>query len=176
MRSMSQAERQQTTDFNTARNGVTNAMNALNRARTPAQLTAAQNQLQTAVQARDAAFGRMGASHPLHSEAQSVVTSQDTAIAAALPAAQRQVDFQQAVGAQNAAQRALDGVSTSGQSERLRSFSAALRRDTSPTEYGRTGAAEAFAESFMLFKSDPQYLQQNRPNIYQWFQSGGHLR
>jgi hypothetical protein len=176
MSRMSQAERQQTTDFNNARNGVTTAMNALNRARTPQQLAAAQTQLQTAVQARDAAFGRMGASHPLHSEAQSVVTSQDAAIAAAQPAAQRQVDFQQAVSAQAAAQRTLDGVSTGGQSARLRSFSAALRQDTSPTEYGRTGAAEAFAESFMLFKSDPQYLRQNRPNIYQWFQSGGHLR
>jgi hypothetical protein len=176
LRGMSASDRQQTTDFNTARNGVTRALNTLNGARTPAQLAAAQQQLTTAVQARDAAFAHMSSSHPLHAEAQSVVTSQDAAITAAQPAAQRQVDYQQAVGAQASAQRALDQVTTGGTSDRLRSFQTALRQDTSPTEYGRRSAAEAFAESYMLYRSDPAYLRQHRPNIYQWFQQGGHLR
>jgi hypothetical protein len=176
MRSMNRDERAQTNAFNSAANGVVGAMNAMNRARTPAQLTAAGQRLDSAIAARDAAFSRMGASHPLRSDAQSLITAQDAAMGAARPAAQRQVEFQQAVGAQNAAQRALDSVSTNGHSDRLRSFEAALRRDTSPTQYGQTDSAEAFAESYMLFRSDPEYLRQNRPNIHRWFQAGGHLR
>lgn len=45
-----------------------------------------------------------------------------------------------------------------------------------PTEYGNTSVHEAFAESYALFKLDPEALQRIDPMVHQWFASGGYLQ
>lgn len=177
---MNAAERRQAVAYQRAANGVVSANNAVLRARTPAQLTRARSQLQTAVQRRDRALTAMGAGHPLSTEATDLQSAQNTAIAAAGTAADRQIEYQQAVGARRTADRALSRVQSgsgeSARSARLASFDRALRRDVSPTEYGRTSVAEKFAESYMLYRSDPEYLRTQRPNTYRWFQQNNHTR
>lgn len=44
-----------------------------------------------------------------------------------------------------------------------------------PTKYGRKSAEESFAESFALFKADPEALRRIYPDAYNWFAAGGHL-
>ncbi len=44
-----------------------------------------------------------------------------------------------------------------------------------PTEYGNSSVDEAFAESFALFKLDPEALNRIDPKLYRWFDSGAYL-
>lgn len=177
---MSPAEQRQASTFQRAANGVVSANNAVLRARTPAQLTRARAQLQSAVERRDRALTAMGSSHPLATEATELQTAQEAATTAAGTAADRQIEYQQTLGARRSATRALSrvesGGGTSARSTRLASFDRALRRDLSPTEYGRSSTAEKFAESYMLYRSDPEYLRTQRPNTYRWFQQNSHTR
>ncbi len=43
------------------------------------------------------------------------------------------------------------------------------------TSYGRESAAEAFAEAFSLFRSDPDALRRVAPEVLDFFQRGKHL-
>lgn len=45
-----------------------------------------------------------------------------------------------------------------------------------PTEYGHTDIEESFAESFALYKADPAALRRIYPQVYDWFQGGGHVQ
>lgn len=47
--------------------------------------------------------------------------------------------------------------------------------DGAPTRYGRQSLAESFAESFALFKADPEALQRALPAAHRFFQRAGHL-
>jgi hypothetical protein len=47
--------------------------------------------------------------------------------------------------------------------------------DKGPTEYSNESPQEAFAESYALFKLDPEALERIDPNLYQWFASGAYL-
>lgn len=48
--------------------------------------------------------------------------------------------------------------------------------DKGPTRYGRTDVEESFAESFALYKADPEALRRIYPDVLDWFVSGGHLK
>lgn len=45
-----------------------------------------------------------------------------------------------------------------------------------PTSYGSSAPHEYFADAFMLFKLDPDFLKKERPALFDYFQSGRHLR
>ena len=44
-----------------------------------------------------------------------------------------------------------------------------------PTRYGRRSVEESFAESFALFKLDPDGLKRWNPDVYAWFEADGHI-
>jgi hypothetical protein len=45
----------------------------------------------------------------------------------------------------------------------------------SPTEYGRKDLGEGFAEAFALWKLHPDWLAVAWPDVFTWFEGGGHL-
>lgn len=45
-----------------------------------------------------------------------------------------------------------------------------------PTPYGLTSDKESFAESFALYRVDPQALKRIMPKVYAWFSAQGHLK
>ncbi len=57
----------------------------------------------------------------------------------------------------------------------LRAYRRALAGRRGPTRYGRTSIHESFAESFALYRGDPQALQRILPKVHLWFERGGHL-
>jgi hypothetical protein len=57
----------------------------------------------------------------------------------------------------------------------LAAFEAALDGNEAPTVYGEESLAEAFAESFSLFKTDPAALERVLPDVARWFANGGHV-
>ena len=58
----------------------------------------------------------------------------------------------------------------------LAAYDAALDGAPAPTEYGESHIKESFAESFALFRADPEALERVLPRVHAWFQAGGHLR
>lgn len=58
----------------------------------------------------------------------------------------------------------------------LGAFRRVLDGRPSPSRYGDTHIAEAFAESFAMFHCDPDGLRRDLPEVHAWFASGGHLR
>lgn len=55
-------------------------------------------------------------------------------------------------------------------------FLAVRGPDKGPTKYGRTDVEESFAESFSLYKADPEALRRIYPDVLDWFMSGGHIQ
>lgn len=58
----------------------------------------------------------------------------------------------------------------------LGAFRRVLNGRPSPSRYGDTHIAEAFAESFAMFHCDPKGLRRDLPEVHAWFAAGGHLR
>jgi hypothetical protein len=184
------AQRNEALAFNNASNGVVGALNAMGSATTAQQLTAARTQLQTAVQARDRALAAMSPSNPVLQAAQNAKAGQDAAISAANTTAGARDTFfarkaDREAAADNVRQVAGSGSfrvdahpPTTPTSTRLASFAAMRQRtgEQAVTAYGATGTQEAFAEAYMLFKTDPDYLRANRPQTFSWFDQGNHLR
>lgn len=57
----------------------------------------------------------------------------------------------------------------------LKEYRKALAGRRGPTAYGRTSIHESFAESFALYRGDPQALLRILPKVHAWFERGGHL-
>jgi len=57
----------------------------------------------------------------------------------------------------------------------LKEYRKALAGRRGPTAYGRSSIHESFAESFALYRGDPQALRRILPRISEWFERGGHL-
>lgn len=57
----------------------------------------------------------------------------------------------------------------------VESFRQSRTTSYGPTEYSNHSIEEAFAESYALFKLDPEALERIDPNLYQWFASGAYL-
>jgi len=72
-----------------------------------------------------------------------------------------QVSLEQSAGRESRAARALGRV--------LKDVGRA------PTLYGRLSMEEAFAECFALYHVDPEALVRTAPQVYAWFQRGGHI-
>ena len=49
-------------------------------------------------------------------------------------------------------------------------------KSSGPTPYGNTSLAESFAESFALYRVDPNALRRVAPQIHRWFKSGEHIK
>lgn len=45
----------------------------------------------------------------------------------------------------------------------------------SPSDYGIDDIGEAFAEAFAFWKLHPDWLQEMKPAVYDWFAADGHL-
>ncbi|MFO0576905.1 MAG: hypothetical protein U1A78_23120 [Polyangia bacterium] len=58
----------------------------------------------------------------------------------------------------------------------LDSYRAARGWMRGPTPYGAKSLAESFAESFSLFRADPDALVRVAPQVHEWFLAGNHLR
>jgi hypothetical protein len=56
----------------------------------------------------------------------------------------------------------------------LTAYQALLGEDDWPTLYGRTSIDESFAESFAIFKTDPEALKRVLPKVFDWFEAGKH--
>ena len=57
----------------------------------------------------------------------------------------------------------------------VEAFLANRSTDKGPTRYADFDDDEAFAESFALFKLDPEALRRIDPPLYQWFASRAYL-
>lgn len=57
----------------------------------------------------------------------------------------------------------------------LADYRAALGRSRAPTRYGRTNLRESFAESFAMYRCEPDRLRRLLPKVYAWFEGGGHI-
>lgn len=77
----------------------------------------------------------------------------------------------------NAAKKAYDGETTAKGSKTLSDFSAYVKKNKieNPTDYAGTNPADFFAESYMLYKTDPTALQTANPLLYDYFKQGKHL-
>ncbi len=57
----------------------------------------------------------------------------------------------------------------------LADYRAALGRNPAPTRYGRTSLRESFAESFAMYRCEPERLRRLLPSVHAWFKAGGHI-
>lgn len=57
----------------------------------------------------------------------------------------------------------------------LAAYKAVRGKLRGPTPYGATSLSESFAESFALFRADPEALSRVAPRVHEWFLRGGHL-
>ena len=58
----------------------------------------------------------------------------------------------------------------------LTAYEDALNGAPAPTKYGESHIKESFAESFALFRADPEALKRVLPQVHAWFEAGGHVR
>lgn len=175
---LSRPQLRQTRAFNSSNSQVTSALNRLNRANSPQAITTAQAQLQTATQRRDRALAAMAQDHPLRQASTDLAASQDALATASNGAAAPHADYLRARSAQRTTEQAMNRLGQNNDSNRLASFERMMQRsgERGATAYGQTSSSEAFAEAYALYRADPQYLRQNRPQTYRWFQQGHHNR
>jgi hypothetical protein len=185
---MTPAERREARAVLSANNAIFSAITALDRASTPAELTRARTALDAAITRRDTAMGAVSASHPARAELDAartaidarVVTARDTATAQEVLLSRQATRDTAAADVRSAASggRFTPGGATGPDSARLAAFDAmrARSREAPVTAYGATGHAEAFAEAYMLYRADPEYLRANRPETFRWFDAGNHLQ
>jgi hypothetical protein len=55
-------------------------------------------------------------------------------------------------------------------------FGQVLDQKKSPTAYGKTKASEHFAESFGIYKADPDAMERISKEAVTWFRNGEHLK
>ncbi len=187
-RRMTPAEQREARAVVSANNAIFSAITALDRASTPAELTRARTALDTAITRRDTAMGALSTSHPARAEFDAartaidarVVTARDTASAQEILLSRRATRDTAAADVRTAAAggRFTPGGATGPDSARLAAFDAmrTRSREAAVTTYGATGRAEAFAEAYMLYRADPEYLRANRPETFRWFDAGNHLQ
>ncbi len=58
----------------------------------------------------------------------------------------------------------------------LSAYKKALGKKKAPTRYGESSMKESFAESFAIYRADPQALKRSLPKVHAWFEGGGHTK
>ncbi len=58
----------------------------------------------------------------------------------------------------------------------LTAYAKIIRGSLAPTVYGEESVAESFAESFSLYRADPDALKRLLPKVAKWFANKGHLK
>lgn len=151
-------------EFDKAQAKVTTATSALATAK-PADVAARKTELDAAIADRDAALKKLPDSNAAKGAAKTYATAQD-----------KQADLARTAGTaseEKAAARSADGKT----SKRLENFETYVKDNglKSPTDYGTTGMAEFYAESYSLYKTDPEYLKANNPKVFEYFENNKHL-
>jgi hypothetical protein len=131
----------------------------------PADVAARKTELDAAIADRDAALKKLPDSNPAKGAAGTYAAAQDKHADLARTAG--------TAGEEKAAARSADGKT----SKRLENFDAYVKANglKSPTDYGTTGMAEFYAESYSLYKTDPEYLKANNPKVFEYFENNKHL-
>ncbi len=58
----------------------------------------------------------------------------------------------------------------------LKDFQKAMGNKPPMTDYAKTDSHESFAEAYAIYKADPNFVKQNYPDVYQFFQNNQHLK
>lgn len=58
----------------------------------------------------------------------------------------------------------------------LSAYAKVIGSSPAPTRYGEESTAESFAESFSLYRADPDALRRVLPEVARWFDAKGHLK
>ncbi len=169
------AERSQSRQVASTQNAVNRANEAVGTARTPEALAAARTRQDTAVAARDAALGRMSATHPGRAATEEMVRASDNWGSAARARGEANVPLTQLSAEQSAARANVGRFENSAHvsnelSDFQRSTRTARGHEQPISDYGATGPAEDYAESYALYRRDPAFMQEHYPRTFQWFQ------
>jgi hypothetical protein len=62
-----------------------------------------------------------------------------------------------------------------GEGPVIRAFRRARGQSRGPTRYSEDDIEESFADSFALFRADPEALRRIDPEAFAWFSQQGHL-
>jgi len=116
--------------------------------------------------------------YPFMQEAEQLIQVQDTYIEASRTSAGLFQAYRRLRSTLQERERETAVLSEENRSRRLASFERMLHRaprQAAPTSYD-TSIEEIFAESFMLYRSDPEFLRTHRLRIFEWFEQGHHLQ
>lgn len=144
-------------------------------------LTRDLQRLPSAVGQRDQAAATLrlpSTGYPFMQNAEQLIQAQDTYIEASRTSAGLFQAYRRLRSTLQERERETAALSEGDRSRRLASFESMLNRaqpQAAPTSYD-ISIEEIFAESFMLYRSDPEFLHTQRPRIFEWFEQGHHLQ
>ncbi len=158
-------------DFAKQQEAVGAAMNKLQSAKTPAEVTAAQTKLDAAKVKRDAALAKMSGSKS-EGAAKAWASASDAAEGPVKTYTAAHVDYLKAKGVADDAQTKLTGLSTAADgktSKERAAFSRAKGTEKSVSSYGKKNDTEGYAEAYALYQRDPALMKKQFPNQYKFF-------
>lgn len=164
-----------------AQNAVTGALDKLQKAKTPEEITKAQEGLDKAKATRDTALKGMSG-HPKSSKADAWVAATDKQEKTAKTYAEANAKYIPTKDATDAkltdlkkvatvTSKTEDGVTTisAKTSTELAGFEKAKGKEKSVSGYGASKGAEGYAEAYALYQRDPALMKQDFPNQYKYF-------
>jgi hypothetical protein len=165
------------TAFLKAQIGVTNAIDKLQKAKTPAELTKAQADLDAAKAARDKALAGMSG-HKKESAANDLVAATDKQEKTARAYADANIPYLAAKADADAKMAELKKVATvttkadgsyETKSNELSAFQKAKGKEKAVSGYGASAGPESYAEAYALYQRDPAAMKKEFPNQYKFF-------
>ncbi|MFT3842172.1 MAG: hypothetical protein QM723_34595 [Myxococcaceae bacterium] len=158
-------------DFVGAQKGVLNALDKVQKATTPKELSDAQADLAKAKTKRDAALTAMSG-NKAEGKAQASVAETDKQEKTATDFANANIDFKAAKTVADGKKDVMKGLSTDATgktSKEVDAFKKARGTEKPVSGYGATATAEGYAEAYALYQRDPAYMQKNFPKQYDYF-------
>ncbi len=162
--------------FMNAQRSVSTAIDKLQTAKTPEEISKAQTALDGAKAKRDTALKGMSG-HDKESAASSWVGATDKQEKTARAYADANAVYVPAKAASNAANTALAGVATEtvkdgktiSTSKEVAAFSKARGSEAQVSSYGASKTGEGYAEAYALYQRDPATMKKDFPNQYKFF-------
>lgn len=154
--------------FLNAENAVQGKVDKLQKAKTPAEVTKAQTELDAAVAKRDTALAGM-AGHPKESQANALASAMNDQGKTARTYADLNVDTisKKAETKTRATEAAALGSPTN--SKELKAFTAARGKEKEVSGYGASKPGEGYAEAYALYQRDPATMKKDFPKQYAFF-------
>ena len=180
------AQRRQTNTLTRAGNRVVDEIGGLMRASGPAAVEAGRQAVQEALEEYGAALTALDANHPLRPQAEAMHDALQLHAADVGAHELSVVAHEAQVARTERAAAAVEALAASGtfvggaypaSSAVVESFAEMIdgAGERPATEYGFKNDKEAFAEAYMLYRLDPEFLKTYRPKTHAWFEAGHHL-